>query len=382
VDSPRNAGVKNLLLSIFLLFASELWAYPETVRHGYMSCLACRTTPQGGDLLSPYGRQLGKELFSRNESIFKSASNEKNYFEIESPEWLNVGANMRLLQAFSENSVASTGQFVIMEMDVDGLLKIFEDKVQLYGSVGRFEPTKPEAEWKDFIYAPRVWLQYQEVRENDQVSFLRAGRFFPSYGINIPEHNFLSRRELDFNPGQERVAVEGTWSNEKYQVTGNLIFQRANFNEYVPEKGFVIQLSKVFGENSRVGMNSYRSTLTMNSVDEKKSHDGVFALIGWNEKVSALIQGDRIYSAEGKSGFLDLFKLNYEWTQGVEVSVFQEYYNTDTRKTDPHMESYGVQALYFPIPNFNLAMAYKKQKDSSLFEEYQDIAWFIAHLYL
>jgi len=385
VDFPRHARVKHLakyiFLGIVLLFAAKLWAYPETIRHGYMNCMACHTSPQGGDLLSPYGRQLSKELFSRNESVFKATNGEKNYLEIETPEWLSVGANLRLLQAFSESSIASKGQFLIMQVDIDSLVKVFRDKVKLYASIGRFEPSKPETEWKDFIYSPRVWLQYQEVWEGDQVSFLRAGRFFPSYGINIPEHNFLSRSELDFNPGQERVAAEATWSNEKYQLTGDLLFQRANYNEYVPEKGYVIQLSKVFGENSRAGINSYRSTVTTNAVDEKKSHDGIFAMVGWNDKVSTMIQADRIYSG-GKTGFVDLLKMGYEWTKGVEVAVFQEYYSADVQKTDPHTESYGVEALYFPIPNFNLAAAYKKQKDSSQLEEYQNIAWVIAHIYL
>ncbi|MGZ3742643.1 MAG: hypothetical protein ACXWRE_01910 [Pseudobdellovibrionaceae bacterium] len=375
-----NSSAKYLILIIVSIFTSRLWAYPETVRHGYMNCMACHTSPQGGDLLSPYGRQLGKELFSRNESIFKLTNSEKGYLEIETPEWMSVGVNLRLLQAFSQSSVASKGQFVIMQMDIDSLFKILEEKLKFYAAIGRFEPSTPQAEWKDFIYTPRLWLQYQEVGEGEQVGFLRAGRFFPSYGINIPEHNFLSRRELDFNPGQERVAVEATGSNERYQLTGDLLFQRANFNEYVPEKGFVIQLSKVFGENSRAGINSYRSTVTINSVEEKKSQDGIFALMGWNEKVSILIQADRIYSA-GQTGFLDLFKVNYEWTKGLEIAAFQEYYNADTRKTDPHTEAYGLETSYFPIPNFNLVAAYKKQKDSSQLDEYQDIAWLIAHAY-
>jgi hypothetical protein len=357
-------------------------AYPEMVRHGYVNCLACHNGPHGGDLLSQYGRELGKELLSRDDSIFKSADSEKKYLEIETPEWLNVGASARFLQAFSESSVASKGQFVIMQMDIDALVKLFEEKVKLYASVGRFEPSKSDAVWKDFIYPPRVWLQYQENWGGSMVSFLRAGRFFPAYGIQIPEHNFFTRRNLGFNPGEERIAIEATWSDENYQFTGTGLLDRANFNEYSSERGYILQASKVIGKSSRVGINMYRSTLMVSGVPTAQSFEGLYALVGWTEQLAFLIQADRLHSPEGATGFLDLFKVSYEWFQGVQVSLFQEYSNTDTQKTDPHQEALGFEVYYFPFPNFNLSAALAKYKDSAELDEAQTKAWFVMHFYL
>lgn len=374
--------MKLFVFVVVVLASLTVRAYPEMVRHGYVNCLACHTSPHGADMLSMYGRELGKELLSRNDSIFKSPDSEKKYLEIETPEWLNVGASARFLQAFSESSVASKGQFIIMQIDIDALMKLFEEKVKLYASIGRFEPSKPDAKWNDFIYTPRVWLQYQENWGGSKVSYLRAGRFFPAYGIQIPEHNFVTRKGLGFNPGQERVALEATWNDENYQFSGTILFQRARFNEYDPEKGYILQASKVFGKNSRAGLNIYRSTLAQESVETKQSFEGVYALIGWNEKITTLIQADRLHADTGETGFLDLFKLSYEWLTGVQVSVFQQYMNTDTQKTDPHLESYGLELYYFPFPNFNLSGALAKQKDSAELDEYQTKAWIVAHFYL
>ncbi|MGZ3769798.1 MAG: hypothetical protein ACXVCP_08970 [Bdellovibrio sp.] len=375
--------MKSVVVFIFIIFGIlKSHAYPEMIRHGYVNCMACHTTHQGGDLLSTYGRELSKELFSRNDSLFKSPNAEKTYWQVETPEWLRVGLNVRLLQTITENSVASKGRFMIMQVDADFVGKL-NDKTQLYGSVGRFEPARSDAEWRDFIYTPRLWAQYSENwRDGAESASLRVGRFFPVYGINIAEHPYVTRRYLDFNPGQERVSAELSWSNENYQVVTTLLGQRANFDKYEDEKGYVLQVSKVLGKSARAGINIYKSQWTQNSSTQDKSFQGIFALIGWNSEFSTLFQADRIELPNGKIGFLDLLKVGYEYTQGVQFFATQEYYNPDTEKTDPHVEAFGVGVQYFPFPNFDLFATYKKHKDSAQLNEYQNLVWIIAHIYL
>lgn len=377
------SDVKRFGLFLVLIFGSlKSVAYPEMIRHGYVNCAACHTTTQGGDLLSPYGRELGKELFSRNDSIFKSSSAEKNYWEVETPEWLRVGADLRLLQVMTESSVASKGRFMIMQVDVDSLWKPHE-KVSVYASMGRFEPNKGDAEWKDFIYVPRLWAQYTETWRDgsEQVSF-RVGRFFPVYGVNIAEHTYVNRRYLSLNPGQERLAAELSWNNENYQVVATGMSQRGRFKDYDGEKGYVLQVSKVFGKSARVGMNIYRSRIIQGGSEQDNAFEGLFALIGWTPQFSTLFQADKIYFPHGKTGFLDFLKFSYEYTQGVQLFLTQEYYNANTEKTDPHVESYGLGVQYFPFPNFDFFATYKKTKDTSQLNEFQNVVWLIAHFYL
>lgn len=375
--------MKSVFIFILIYFGIlKAYAYPEMIRHGYVNCMACHATRQGGDLLSDYGRELSKELFSRNDSIFKSPNAEKTYWQIETPEWLRVGVNVRLLQTMTENSVASKGRFMFMQVDADFLGRV-TNEIQLYASVGRFEPPNANSEWRDFIYVPRVWASYSKNwREGAEGASLRVGRFYPVYGINIAEHPYVTRRYLDFNPGQERVSAELSWSNENYQVIATGLVQRANFEKYDEEKGFVLQMSKVIGKSARAGLNVYRSQWTQNSISQDKSFEGAFALIGWTSEWSTLFQADKINFPDGKTGFVELLKLGYEYTQGVQLFATQEYYNPDTEKTDPHVEAYGVGIQYFPFPNFDLFATYKKHKDSSQLNEYQNLVWIIAHFYL
>lgn len=375
--------MKSVFVFVLICFGNfRAYAYPEMIRHGYVNCMACHTTHQGGDLLSAYGKELSKELFSRNDSLFKTPSAEKNYWEIETPEWLSVGVNARLLQTMTESSLASKGRFMVMQLDVDALAKV-NDKTQVYGSVGRFEPSNANAEWRDFIYTPRLWIQYSENwREGAEGASLRVGRFYPVYGVNIAEHAYVTRRYLEFNPGQERISAELAWSNENYQVVATGLVQRANFEKYDDEKGYVLQLSKVFGKSARAGLNIYRSQWTQNSVTQDKSFYGIYALIGWTSEFSTLFQADKIDLPNGKTGFVDLLKLGYEYTQGVQLFATQEYYNPDTEKTDPHVEAFGVGVQYFPFPNFDLFATFKKHKDSSQLNEHQNLFWLIGHFYL
>lgn len=368
---------------LFLLCISKAHAYPEMIRHGYVNCMACHTTHQGGDILSSYGRELSKEIFSRNDNLFKtSSSTDKSYWEIETPEWLRIGASARLLQTMTESSEASKGRFMIMQLDVDVVAKVTEG-IQIYGSVGRFEPSQSNAEWKDFIYTPRLWAQYSLAsRGGAEVSSIRVGRFYPVYGINIAEHAYVNRRYLEFNPGQERVAAEFAWSNENYQFVATGLMQRAANDRYDSERGYVLQVSKVFGKSARAGVNIYRSTLDQNSTSVDKAVQGVFALIGWTTEFSTLFQADTIHYADGNKGFVDLLKFGYEYTQGVQVFATQEYFNSDTQKTDPHFEAFGVGVQYFPVPNFDVLATVKKQKDSSQLNEHQSVIWLIAQMYL
>lgn len=372
---------RSLVFAFLMLSSSLAFGFPELIRHGYVNCSACHATAQGGDILSPYGRELSKELLSRNDSIFKEAGSEKKYLELRSPDWLQLGAHLRLLQSFSESSAASKGRFMIMQIETEALAH-FSESWMAFGSLGRFEATKSDAEWKDFIYVPAIWVRYQLPLSEQSAWALRAGRFFPVYGIWVPEHPLVNRSYLGLNPGEERMAVEASWVSENYQIFATGIQARASNGTWNPEKGGTLQISKVFGNRSRAGLNVYRSRLDVAGTATDKSYEGLFAIIGYSKELSILAQVDKINGANAKTGFLNLLKFSYGLEQGLEVFATQEYANLDTEKSDPRYEAYGLGVRYFPIPNVDLSGTFREQKDSSQSSEFEKKLWFLAHLYL
>jgi hypothetical protein len=381
MDFTRNAELK-LLISLLFLVSIKTNAYPEMIRHGYVNCMACHTSQQGGDLLSEYGKELSKELLSRHDSLFLNEVKDDNYWKIKTPEWLSLGSNVRFLQTLSESSAASKARFMIMQVDVDAAAHI-SDSFLFYTSVGRFEPTQPEAEWKDFIYSPRTWIQYNFLLNTDTSEnlSLRVGRFYPSYGLHISEHAYVNRRNLEFNPGQERLAAELAYTNLNYQFVLTGINARATYQKFNSEKGYTLQASKVFGQNARLGFNVYRTSNNLNGLIEEKKMDGVFALVGWTPQFATLFQLDRLQTSQNKTGVVDFIKLNYEYVKGVQFFATQEFSNSDITLTDPRFEAYGVGVQYFPISNFDFFVTYKQQKETSQLNEFQNVMWFIAHMY-
>ena len=380
MDFTRNAQLNKLIFFIFLI-PGALQAFPEMIRHGYVNCMACHTTHQGGDLLTPYGKELANELLNRQDSIFQSTSSDRHEWKVETPEWLSLGSHVRLLQTMSESSLASKAHFMVMQLDVDAAIKL-PSSIMFYSAIGRYEPTAPESEWKDFIYWPRSWIQYtQDSSDSSESLALRVGRFFPVYGLNIPEHAYLNRSHLSFNPGQERLSAEISWNSVNYQGVLTGITQRASFQKYSSEKGYSLQLSKIFGSKARAGFNIYRTILKNNAESLPQKMEGVYALIGWDEQWSSLLQFDQRHLPDDKTGVISFIKIGYEYTKGIEVFGTHEYENTDTTKTDPHIEAYGLGVQYFPTSNIDLFFTFKKLKDSSQLNEYQNVIWMIAHLY-
>ena len=45
-------------------FSNDAQAFVQNVTHGYPACIACHVSPNGGGLLTDYGRSLSGELMS------------------------------------------------------------------------------------------------------------------------------------------------------------------------------------------------------------------------------------------------------------------------------------------------------------------------------
>jgi hypothetical protein len=56
--------LRRLGFSLLLLVSGRAMGFPDLIRHGYTNCIACHVSPNGGGVLTKYGRSLSKELLS------------------------------------------------------------------------------------------------------------------------------------------------------------------------------------------------------------------------------------------------------------------------------------------------------------------------------
>jgi len=385
LDEYGIATVKFFILFLWIFLSVQVWAYPEMVRHGYTHCTACHTQLVGGNMLNTYGRSLSRELLSQKLVFGKPSQEEDEKFLhglVESPPWLEVGGDIRLLQTFIESQQASKGRFMLMQVELDFLARLSE-RIHAFFAIGRIEPKKDDPIARDFAYSPRWGLDFKlsPVEEVQQVN-LRIGRFLPAYGINFAEHVFVTRTLLDFGPGQERYAAELSWIDEQSSVITTAITGLASGNQNKYEQGGIIQVATAIGRKSKIGINYYQTQRENNDLKYQRSIFGMFAHMGFRSDWYGLLEINQPKGADGHVGLVETFKLGHELFQGLHLFGTHEFANLKTSQSDPKFEAYGVGTEWFPRPHWDFYAAFRKERNTGLGTEFQDVVWLIGHYYL
>lgn len=166
-------------------FADVAWAFPETLRHGYPSCVSCHVAAGGGGVLTQYGRETGMTALStwgRSRPVM--------------PEWINAGVDYRRANVNLETDGVRYHRKFDMQLEGELALEPVKGLV-VAGTVGLYG----EEHRQEFRRA------YGELRPMDELR-VRAGRFLPAYGLNIDDHTDLARAATGLTQGRERIAVE------------------------------------------------------------------------------------------------------------------------------------------------------------------------------
>lgn len=374
-----------LVLIASLLIVPQAFAFPEMVRHGYVNCNSCHTNLVGGGLLNEYGRSLSRELLAQKTltGIPSAEGDEKfAYGLVKTPSWLLLGSDIRLLQVFVESKEASRARFLIMQVELEASAQIRE-WVRVFASVGRVEAKTSDPTAKDFISSPTHGVEFV-LTPADSANRItsRSGRFMPAYGIGFAEHTLATRRLLDFQPGQERYASEVAWLNDHFSAIGTAIFAQTDGNGIKTEKGGALQVATPVGEKSKFGVNYYQSQRNDGFGAYAKRMYGAFAYMGFTKQWYGLLEVDRVQGADQKWGVVDTFKLGYEIEQGLHLVGIQEFANLNLNESNPKFDAYSAGVEWFPRPHWDLYALYRRERDTRISPEFQDVIWLIGHFYL
>src|SRR5262245_59529848 len=118
--ATRNGGMRltsaSAALALLgpLALAPSLLGYPGSVRWGYANCSTCHYNVSGGGVLTPYGRQLSRELLST-----KGGEAEPRFaYGLSTPEWLALGGDFMALVSSHPDPVSSS-RFEVMQADLE-----------------------------------------------------------------------------------------------------------------------------------------------------------------------------------------------------------------------------------------------------------------------
>ena len=361
-----------LALAVFLV-GSLAQAFPELTRHGYTNCTACHVSPSGGGALSPYGRELSRELVST-----WGFEGEQGVGALWTPpESIAVGGDVRTVYTYRDNPVYREGKWYFMQADVEAYYTY--DKFTVGGSIGAEKPDSTKNEYKSI--SRRHYLLY---RWNDQIT-IRGGRFQPAYGINLPDHYVTIKRDLGWDMsrpgGSETYNAEFAYLGEEWIALATAIFGRPDDLTRKAETGGALNVSRAFWERFRVGGSFYFGDNDLQS----RQVVGPYAILGFTPHFFLLSEIDWQNkvpkSGKEQHGIAWYHKLGYEVYKGVVPYGTYELRYLDDSDPNSQMDAVGIGAQLFPRPHFEFNGTYQKTRSSAYDRSWVDLAYFRLHYY-
>lgn len=326
--------------------------YPENLRLGYNGCNSCHVSPTGGGVLTAYGRQTSEEL-----ATVASDGDGKLLSFVTLPDWVAVGGDYRYVSIRTPQLQRS----FVMQTDLELAMHPTPD-VWVAGSVGTYGPDRKTEMRRNYV----LWSP------SDYVS-LRGGRFFPAYGLMLPDHTAATRGPVGWQEGTEtynlEISVHSEWGElvvtdtfgGEESVTMN---KEQGYRVRGEQPGAAVRAAVYLKSRGQAGASYWFHSTEQQ--DELVA--GPFVMWGITRDLYLLAEADRKMVT---AGFLpelpppiDLTytELGYELWRGVHLQLTHEY---------EHSNRYGVGLQLFPVPHAELLARAK----------YQDGQWTTVLMY-
>jgi hypothetical protein len=358
-------------------FFSRADALPDFVRFGYPNCSSCHVSPSGGSILTDYGRSFAAERLSSFTS-----SNEENFGHgaiSAKPDWLLIGGNFRNIQSFIETPDKRRGRWINMQRDVDLCLKNTDSYLCSTGGILSHSSTNPSG--KSSYGLRKVFVRH----DFNEYLTGRIGRFYPRFGLMIPNHTSPIRTGVGFEAMGETDQAELTYTDEMFEVGIGYEFNdrlRINHSDRIKDQqpALSINFAIAASESTRVGV----STRRVHAASELQAA-GVFTSLALGEDIYLMSEIDRI--KEGISPALRKFKttshhkLGVEYMRGLVQYLQFESETISSSRGRTLTRSYGLGFQYFPRPHFEFDL-FGGQLLSDQHGKAVNIAHLLVHYYL
>jgi hypothetical protein len=218
----RLAIVTAGVVGIALATAGAASAYPQfQLSTGSDRCSACHVSPDGGGLLTDFGRsEAGDTVSLRGDGGLLHGA-------WDPPSWFQLGGDFRL--AFGVKQIPDLDpNLLAFPMQADIYPRLAAGPISLSITVGldgsargREDGTNPLS----YVVSREHFLMYQAHTDG---LYIRAGRFYPVYGVRTHDHTAYPRRHLDMYLLEEPYALgagftHGLWEAHVTGFMGNRI---------------------------------------------------------------------------------------------------------------------------------------------------------------
>lgn len=369
----RTRYVSCLSFLYFIFSAPAAQAFPELIRHHYVNCNACHVNPNGGGLLTEYGRGMSSEILStwsyENESLFLHGALKPDKM----PKWLNIGGDVRGVQTHRETRRVKEGKYILMQGQLEA--GVTAGPVTAVAAFG-----KPDRE----NHLHGEFTRFYLLGNLSELVQVKAGRFLPAFGINVPQHIVATRQPLGFGYESERNAAEVHYSGEQWHLAIGGSESRMESAVRSQELAVNAQVERFFADKYRVGLNLWRGK----SDTHRRLLVGAHGILGFTEKLYFMGEGAvqvkqaLLPSAPEETGIFHFGRLGYELFKGFHLLAVEDIAETNRSNPSSLTMSYGGGLLWYPRPHFEFELLYTQRKALQVSREFEDYAYLMFHYYL
>lgn len=339
-----------LFAGLFLCLKAQ--GFPDMGRLGYSSCQSCHVSPSGGGVLNKYGRTMSSEVLG---TLSWEDSGQLFFGLAPLPKFLDIGGDVRTVRLEARTPDFQIQRSFLMQADLEvaghlGKMLTFTALAGVYGNTVPFDDdTELELEHR------RYYALFRPKRDMT----IRAGRFFPAYGLMIADHSAPIRGGLWWPQGAETYNLEiGV-----YREFGEFIITMARDPGETGIPSYQTgRLVAYVGSNSNVGISYY-------SDEEGNESIGIHSVWGWTKKLWTMAEFDTKTVDFETDGILWM-STSWEAFRGLVGSV--KYHAQIQGEEVTQTAGLGLQ--WFPMPHYEISV------DSYAREEYESYI-LISHYY-
>jgi len=348
------------------LAQSRAWAFPELTRHGYTQCSACHLSPGGGGVLTAYGRQMSEEVLStwtrKGEGQVLHGALKTDPAE----RGLLFGGDVRSIQTHRKNSTVRTGRYFLMQANAE--IAYQSEKYAAMISIGQIEdPT-----------SGRVQGNFNSTKFYGMFNFtdswaIRAGRFTPQYGLNMPDHVLVTKQGIGFIPQLQYDTIETSLLLENWSLFAGVSKNVDNTSPALKEDAVNVHGTYNFSERYKVGASGWYGE----RANDIRRVYGMNAILGFTHRLYNLTEIDFL-NDKTRDGLHAMSRLGYEVFKGVTPYVQYQHQNSNMNSDGTTTRHYTLGANFYPRPHFEVSGQWSKVRNP---KEWSDDAYLLVHYY-
>jgi opacity protein-like surface antigen len=374
-------------LLVFLLTLDSLYALPRFAVRSNAKCQSCHVNQTGAGMRNFYGSTTyGRETLPIPTWQQEFALDE---FSTQITDFLSYGLDFRFLYFYQTRKIndrdSTRSSFFPMQMDVYFNLRVSK-KINVYVNPA-FGSGVTSSRWEMFGVAQVLPLD----------GYLKAGRFTPSYGLRIDDHNLYVREKTPFRNNQGQAAgIEVGISPGPLLLMASATNVAGDRDAAIPKA--IIAKAEVRFSLEKANVLLGGSSFNRVTSSEKINLLGGYGLLSWDSNATLMgameyirgnssdmsVNGERLGSNTA-GNYLKQYAVtaeaDYIVTQGVDLKLIYDFFDPDVDQKTGTATRYSAGVEFFPVSGVEIRPLYRYTNDTVLGRKTSDVQ-VLLHFYL